>query len=123
MNTLTESRENRAGVSPARPAEQDAPRHNLAGKRVAMVMFSFYPSDPRPRRAADALIKEGASVDLICLGDDNAPKHEVLNGVNLRRVDIKHRRGGTLEYAYQYSAFILMSAAIVAWRSLKRRYD
>jgi glycosyltransferase involved in cell wall biosynthesis len=95
----------------------------LSGKRVAMVMFSTYPSDPRPRRAADALLKEGASVDLICLADEKAPKCEVLNGVDVRRVAIKHRRGGKFDYAYQYSAFILISAAIVALRSLKRRYD
>ena len=86
-------------------------------------MFSFYPSDPRPRRAADALLKEGASVDLICLGEETAPKREVLNGVNVRRVAVKHGRGGKFNYAYQYSAFILISAAIVARRSLKRRYD
>jgi len=88
-----------------------------------MIMFSFYPSDPRPRRAADALLKEGASVDLICLGEETAPKREVLNGVNVRRVAVKHGRGGKFNYAYQYSAFILISAAIVARRSLKRRYD
>jgi len=88
-----------------------------------MIMFSFYPSDPRPRRAADALLKEGASVDLICLGERDFPKHEVLNGVNVRRVAVKHRRGGKFDYAYQYSAFILLSAAIVARRNLRRRYD
>jgi len=50
----------------------------LQGKRAAMVTFSRYPADPRPRRAADALLKEGMSVDLICLGEENAPKREVL---------------------------------------------
>lgn len=86
-------------------------------------MFSFYPSDPRPRRAADALIKQGASVELICLADEKSPKREMLNGVDVRRVAIKHRRGGKFDYGYQYSAFILASSAILAARSLKRRYD
>jgi glycosyltransferase involved in cell wall biosynthesis len=95
----------------------------LSGKRVAMVMFSTYPFDPRPRRAADALLKEGASVELICLGEEKAPAREVLNGVDVRRVAVKHRRGGKFGYAYQYSAFILISSAIVALRSLKHRYD
>jgi glycosyltransferase involved in cell wall biosynthesis len=88
-----------------------------------MVMFSTYPSDPRPRRAADALLKQGASVDLICLADDNVPKDEVQNGINVHRVAIKHRRGGKFDYAYQYSAFILISGAIIALRSMRRRYD
>jgi len=88
-----------------------------------MVMFSSYPQDPRPRRAADALLKEGASVDLICLATETAPKHEISNGIGVRRIAIKHRRGGKLAYAYQYLAFILISASILALRSLKRRYD
>jgi glycosyltransferase involved in cell wall biosynthesis len=88
-----------------------------------MIMFSFYPSDPRPRRAADALLREGASVDLICLADEESSKSELLNGVNVRRVAVKHRRGGKFGYAYQYFAFILIAAAIVARRTLKRRYD
>lgn len=86
-------------------------------------MFSFYPSDPRPRRAADALIKQGASVELICLAEDKSPKRGMLNGVDVTRVAIKHRRGGKFDYGYQYSAFILASSAILAARSLKRRYD
>ena len=39
------------------------------------------------------------------------------------RIPVKHRRGGVLAYAYQYSAFILISAVVLAWRSLRRRYD
>src|SRR5216684_1883344 len=51
---------------------------SLRGKRAAMVMLSCYPADPRPRRAADALVKEGMSLDLVCLGHENAPKREAL---------------------------------------------
>lgn len=87
-----------------------------------MVTFSPYPADPRPRRAADALLKEGMSVDLICLGDENAPKREALDGINILRLPITHRRGSKLSYAYNYSAFILACASILAVRSLKRRY-
>jgi len=95
----------------------------LADKRVAMVTFSSYPFDPRPRRAVDALIGEGASVDLICLGNEGAPKHEVLNGVNVRRLRIKHDRRGKFAYVYRYAAFILASSLIFALRTLGQRYD
>ncbi len=89
-----------------------------------MVTFSPFPADPRPRRAAEALVNEGMSVDLICLaGDEKAPKREVLNGIDVLRVPITHRRGGKLAYAYEYSAFILISSAIFALRSLTRGYD
>jgi glycosyltransferase involved in cell wall biosynthesis len=98
-------------------------RSGLRGKRVGMVVFSSYPADPRPRRAAEALLQEGMHLDLICEADEKLPKRENLGGMEVFRVPITHHRSGKLSYAYQYSAFILMSASILAWRSLRRRYD
>jgi glycosyltransferase involved in cell wall biosynthesis len=95
----------------------------LAGKHVGMVTYSPYPFDPRPRRALDALVREGAQIDLICLGEDNAPKREAINGVEIFRVQLKHERGGKIGYAYRYAVFILMSSLIFARRCLRRRYD
>ena len=95
----------------------------LQGKRIGMVVFSPYPDDPRPRRAVDALLAEGASIDLICEGDGKAPSTESIGSLNVTRVPIKHWRGGALSYAYQYSAFIALSSAILAWRTLRNRYD
>jgi glycosyltransferase involved in cell wall biosynthesis len=95
----------------------------LAGKRVAMVTFSFYPFDPRPRRAIDALVGEGARVDLICLQDPNNPEREERERITVRRIGIEHDRRGKFQYAYRYSAFILASSAIFAIRSLAHRYD
>jgi len=97
---------------------------SLEGKRVAKVLFSYYPNDARPRRAAEALVSAGMSVDLICLREkDDEPKNEVINGVHVRRVPIQHKRGGVLGYLFQYSAFLVVSAAIIIGRSLKHRYD
>jgi len=96
---------------------------NLVGKRIGMVMFSFYPWDPRPRRIADTLIKAGASIELICLEDEKSPKRSNENGLDITRLGIEHNRGGKLNYAYQYFAFIFLSSLILAWRSLKKRYD
>jgi glycosyltransferase involved in cell wall biosynthesis len=95
----------------------------FAGKRVAMVTYSPYPFDPRPRRAVDALAEEGASIDLICLAGDGAPRREVLNGINVLRVPLEHQRRGKLGYAYRYGAFIFISSVIFAMRSLAHRYD
>jgi glycosyltransferase involved in cell wall biosynthesis len=95
----------------------------LKGKRVGIVVLSAYPFDPRPRRTADALVRQGMIVDYICVTDGKAPRHEKTNGIKVFRVPINHQRGGKFGYAYQYSAFILASAAILAARSLRRRYD
>lgn len=88
-----------------------------------MVMFSFYPDDPRPRRALEALVREGMLVDLICLRGEALPAREVRGNVDVFRVPLKRRRGGLLAYLYQYAAFILISSFILALRSVTRRYD
>ena len=112
-------------IDPTSPAHSAVTGNSkgFAGKRVAMVTFSPYPYDPRPRRAVDALVGEGASIDLICIANEGAPKREVINGVNVLRLPIKHERGGKLAYAYRYAAFILASSVIFALRTLGRRYD
>jgi glycosyltransferase involved in cell wall biosynthesis len=98
-------------------------RNGLEGKRVAMVTYSPYPDDPRPRRAIDALRGEGMTVDLICLAQGNSRKQETCGDLKVLRVPMKHRRGGKLSYAFQYGSFILISSLIFAWRSFARRYD
>jgi glycosyltransferase involved in cell wall biosynthesis len=103
--------------------ETGAESRPLQGKRVGIVVLSAYPFDPRPRRTADVLVHQGMSVDYICVSDGKAPWREEMNGINIFRVPIDHQRGGKLGYAYQYSAFILASAAILAARSRRHRYD
>jgi len=88
-----------------------------------MVLFSSYPSDPRPRRAIEALRKEGMTIDLVCLADEGTPRRETSDGVDVVRLRITQERGGKFSYAYRYSSFILISSAILAWRSVRRRYD
>jgi glycosyltransferase involved in cell wall biosynthesis len=95
----------------------------LCGKRIGMVVLSSYPADPRPRRAVEALLNEGVYLDLLCSHDDKSPKHERNCNLEIFRIPIRHDRGSKLSYAYEYTAFILASAGILAWRSLRRSYD
>lgn len=95
----------------------------LTGKRAGMVVFSPYPADPRPRRAAEALLREGMSIDLICEADDRLSQREKLGLLDVTRIPIRHYRGGALSYAYQYSTFIAITALVLAWRTLRKRYD
>lgn len=111
-------------AAPFSSAELASSDWHLCGKRVAMVTFSFYPGDPRPRRAAEALVAKGMNVDLICLAESGQDaKREVRNGINVIRIPIKRRRGSTVTYAYQYSAFLATVSLIIALRSVTRRYD
>jgi glycosyltransferase involved in cell wall biosynthesis len=103
-------------------ANQDS--QPLSGKRVSVVLYSTYPSDPRPRRAAEALSRAGAIVEVICLEETHdEPRHEIISRVSITRISLKHRRGGKFSYVLQYAWFILLASAIMAGRSLNRRYD
>ena len=53
--------------SSTKPAGGSSTQREFAGRRAVAVLFSTYPSDPRPRRAAEALVKEGFNVEVICL--------------------------------------------------------
>lgn len=97
---------------------------HLQGRRVGMVMHSYYPRDPRPRRAAEALARAGAQVDLICLAlNKRDAKHEVVNGIDIFRIPVAHARGSRLSYAFEYSAFLAAATAFLGWRSLVNGYD
>ena len=96
----------------------------LVGKRAVAVVFSNYPADPRPRRAAEALVKEGLHLEVICLKEtDEEPERESFNGVEITRIPLKRRRGGKLTYIAQYGSFVLLAGSILAVRACRRRYD
>jgi glycosyltransferase involved in cell wall biosynthesis len=99
-------------------------RWRLRGKRAAVLLFSYYPADPRPLRAAETLAAEGVTIDLFCLQQSPTDlRQETINGVNVFRMPLKRHRGGKLRYFRQYSAFILGSFAALARRTVSHRYD
>jgi glycosyltransferase involved in cell wall biosynthesis len=115
---LDQDRQNPDLLAPAAPAPA------LKGKRAVSVVFSSYPADPRPRRAAEALANEEMSLEVICLKEtDEQPAHETFNGVEITRIPLRRHRGGKLSYMLQYGWFILLAGAILAYRTLKHRYD
>src|SRR5262249_47469544 len=105
------------------PQPTPPPNSGLSGKRVAVLLFSYYPSDARPRRAAEALVNEGMLVELICLRKSQAePVRETFNRVDIRRLPLKRHRGGPVAYVFQYAAFLVSTFMLLAARSLRRRY-
>ena len=51
------------------------------------------------------------------------PPRETHGSLDIIRVPLTHRRGNKSSYIYKYSTFISLSAAILAWRAIRRRYD
>lgn len=102
----------------------DLKTRRLRGRNAAVLLYSRFPADPRPRRAAQALAAQGVKVDIICLRDDDSePAREILGGINVTRLRLKRRRGSKLGYVHQYGTFLLASFFYLASRSFKRRYD
>jgi glycosyltransferase involved in cell wall biosynthesis len=100
-----------------------ARKNSLRGKRAAVVLYSYYASDPRPRREAEALQLAGMDVDVICLRQDTRePGLEVLNGVRIHRVPLRRRRAGKMTYAIQYFSFLVSAFMLLSWWRVGRRY-
>jgi glycosyltransferase involved in cell wall biosynthesis len=97
---------------------------SLVKKRAAVLLYSYYPSDSRPRRAAEAMVEAGMDVDLLCLKESaNEPAQETIRGVNVFRMPMRRIRGGRISYVWKYGRFFLTSLAWLSRKSIHRRYD
>ena len=91
--------------------------------RIAMLLFSDYPDDPRPRREAEVLVKEGFLVDIICIREEGQLPRERVNGVNVYRINLKHKGGNRIRYLFEYGYFILAALLKLTLLYLIRTYD
>ena len=96
----------------------------LRGKRAAVLLYSTYPGDPRPKRAVNAMVEAGMQVDLFCLGkEDNNCAQSSHPGLSIYRIPMEHERGNKLGYLWQYTQFIFAAFWFLARKSLHKRYD
>ncbi len=97
---------------------------SLRGKRAAVLLYSYYPSDPRPRRAAEAMAEAGMEVDLLCLSESKSDsRQETIRGVRVYRVPMTRMRGSMWAYFWQYGRFFLASVWFLLRQGLHRKYD
>jgi glycosyltransferase involved in cell wall biosynthesis len=91
--------------------------------RIAMVVFSYYPADPRVRREAEVLERAGHSVDVLCLRKNGETGFESFGSVAAYRVmSGSENKESLLKYFALSSVFGLASLLKLAALSLKRRY-
>ena len=86
-----------------------------------MVVHAYYEGDARVRRYAESLAAQGHSVDVLALRAPDKQKREQLRGVEVHRLPLSRRRGGTLRYLFEYVWFTLLCGLVLTWRA--RRYD
>lgn len=98
-------------------------RKIFKGMSTGVVLYSYYATDPRPRREAESLARAGMEVDVICLRRDSSePWREVINGVNVYHAPLKRRRAGKVVYMLQYGWFLSCAFAFLTWKSFQKRY-
>ena len=93
-------------------------------KHICMLAYTFYESDNRVMRYAEALAKRGDRVDVIALRNRDAPATEVIRGVRVyriqgREINEKHR----YSYAFRLVKFLVNSAWFLSRKHLRRPYD
>jgi glycosyltransferase involved in cell wall biosynthesis len=87
-----------------------------------MVAFTYYASDPRVKREAEALARRGDSVDVVCLRKPGAPATD--GGVRVFGMwNARYSGGSPILYMLQYAGFLVAATATVTVLHLRRRYD
>ncbi|HEX6493271.1 MAG TPA: glycosyltransferase [Candidatus Dormibacteraeota bacterium] len=102
--------------APGRPHARPRGR----GPRVLMISQHPFPSNPTLRRNVEHLLRQGATVDVVCTTDhlDHAPRH----GLRVHAVRLAHRRL-QMWYPLEYLAFFAAAFPRVCRLSLRTRYD
>ena len=72
-----------------------------------MIVYSYLPRDPRVRREASALVDHGYSVDVICLREVRQNDFEIVNGINIHRLNLSKERGTKGKYILLYISFFI----------------
>jgi glycosyltransferase involved in cell wall biosynthesis len=95
------------------------------GRKVCMLVYSFYESDNRVLRYARALVGRGDQVDVVALASDaSQPAFEILDGVNIHRIQRRQRNEKSkYDYLYRLVKFCLKSSFYLGRLHWKRKYD
>ncbi len=90
---------------------------------VLMMAYTYYESDPRVIREAEAAVHGGFEVDFLALRRAGDPARAVVGGVNVIRLNQSRYRGGRrLRYLVEYMKFFFRCFFTTTRLYLKRRY-
>ena len=92
--------------------------------KACMIAYTFYESDNRVRRYAEALAKRGDRVDAIALRREGQPAFEIIRGVRVFRVQTRRiDERGPVSYLRKLLMFFVRSMWLVTLNNLKDHYD
>ena len=92
-------------------------------KSVCILRQNYFPAEAHVKKNVDALVDAGFRVDVICLREQGVGGREEYRAGTVYRLPLTHRRTSKARYLFEYLAFFVMAFALLAYRSLRRRYD
>ncbi len=92
-------------------------------KNICMITQSPYPIDPRVRRQAEKLEKEGYNVDILCVDTFNGPKVEAYGSVTAYRILKYIRHEDQLNYFLFSIKFFLISFVKLQFLYKEKHYS
>ena len=92
-------------------------------KKICVIVQSDYTNDPRVRREAIALVDEGYSLDVICLGYKDQPQKEMVDNLVVRRVMSFFPKNNIINYLFFSSIFFIKAFFLLNYLSIKNRYS
>jgi glycosyltransferase involved in cell wall biosynthesis len=89
-----------------------------------MLLYAFYESDSRVMNYANALTQRGDRVDVICLRSSNKAAFEVIDGVNVYRIQPRIvNEKGIITYFIRLFRFLFKSFVVLTKMHIKERYQ
>jgi glycosyltransferase involved in cell wall biosynthesis len=91
---------------------------------VCMIAYTFYENDNRVMRYAETLAARGDHVDIIALRKVPNERGEVVNGVNVIKVQTRvHDEKGQMDYLFRLLTFFVRASWVLWWRHRRIKYD
>ena len=89
-----------------------------------MLAYTFYETDNRVRRYAEALVKRGDRVNAISLAREGQSSFEVIQGVQVFRIQKRViDEAGPLSYLIKLLLFFVRSTWLLTTQHLREPYD
>ncbi len=91
-------------------------------KHILMLSYRYYDEDPRFQREANALLRRGYQVDIVCPRRSKTENHDVAPLSRFYSPVIKRRRGSIGRYLFEYIYFFLFALLKVTSLQIKHHY-
>lgn len=89
-----------------------------------MIAYTYYLSDPRVKKEAEALAESGFDVDFISLKSPYESSLQCVNGVNLYMLNCRHYKGkSNIKYLFSYVNFFFRVFFKITSLYFKRKYQ